>query len=157
MPRSNETRASQWLSLCSGAGESKLLSPRTAATEARVPWSLCCATREVTATRSLLVTTRETPEEQWRPSTAKNKWIKKNFFFFKAVFDFRILQMAARVSNTVSPNSCPSRTSDIHWKAWCWSSNTLTTWCEELTHWKRSWCWERLKAKGEGHSWGWDG
>ena len=25
----------------------------------------------------------------------------------------------------------------------------LTTWCEELTHWKRSWFWERLKA-GEG-------
>ena len=23
-------------------------------------------------------------------------------------------------------------------------SNTLATWCEELTHWKRSWCWERL-------------
>ena len=24
------------------------------------------------------------------------------------------------------------------------------TWCEELTHWKRPWCWERLKAGGEG-------
>ena len=38
---------------------------------------------------------------------------------------------------------------NIHWKDWCWScnSNTLTTWCEELTHWKRPWCWERLKAK----------
>ena len=29
---------------------------------------------------------------------------------------------------------------------WSWSSNTLVTWCEELTHWKRPWCWERLKA-----------
>ena len=27
---------------------------------------------------------------------------------------------------------------------------TLATWCEELTHWKRPWCWERLKAGGEG-------
>ena len=27
---------------------------------------------------------------------------------------------------------------------------TLTSWCEESTHWKRSWCWERLKARGEG-------
>ena len=37
----------------------------------------------------------------------------------------------------------------IHWKDWCWSwsSNTLATWCEELTHWKRPWCWERSKAK----------
>ena len=23
-------------------------------------------------------------------------------------------------------------------------------WCEELTHWKRPWCWERLNAGGEG-------
>ena len=27
-------------------------------------------------------------------------------------------------------------------------SNTLATWCEELTRWKRPWFWERLKAKG---------
>ena len=33
---------------------------------------------------------------------------------------------------------------------WSWSSNTLAIWCEQLTHWKRSWCWERLKAAGEG-------
>ena len=39
---------------------------------------------------------------------------------------------------------------------WSWTSNTLATWCEELTHWKRPWCWERLKA-GEGDNWGWDG
>ena len=31
-----------------------------------------------------------------------------------------------------------------------WPSNTLATWCKELTHWKRSWCRERLKAGGEG-------
>ena len=29
--------------------------------------------------------------------------------------------------------------------------NTLATWCEELTHWKRPWSWERLKAGGEGN------
>ena len=47
----------------------------------------------------------------------------------------------------------------IHWKDWCWSwnSNTLATWCEELTHWKRPWCWERLKAGEEGDDRGWDG
>ena len=28
---------------------------------------------------------------------------------------------------------------------------------EELTHWKRSWCWERLKAGQEGNNRGWDG
>ena len=38
----------------------------------------------------------------------------------------------------------------------CWSSNTLATWCEQLTHWKRSRCCERLKAEGEGDGRGWD-
>ena len=28
-------------------------------------------------------------------------------------------------------------TLNIHWKDWCWSSDTLVTGCEELTHWKR--------------------
>ena len=47
----------------------------------------------------------------------------------------------------------------LHWKDWCWSwsSNTLATWCEELTHWKRPWCWERLKVGGKGDNRGWDG
>ena len=40
---------------------------------------------------------------------------------------------------------------------WSWNSNTLASWCKELTHWKRPWCWERLKAGGEGEGWGWDG
>ena len=33
---------------------------------------------------------------------------------------------------------------------------TLVTWCEELTHLKRPWCWERLKVGGEGDDRGWD-
>ena len=47
----------------------------------------------------------------------------------------------------------------VHWKDWCWSwnSNTLATSCEELTHWKGPWCWERLGAGGEGDDRGWDG
>ena len=35
--------------------------------------------------------------------------------------------------------------------------NTLATWCEELTHLKRPWCWERLRAGGEGDDRRWDG
>ena len=48
---------------------------------------------------------------------------------------------------------------DVHWKDWCWSwnSNILATWCKELTNLKRPWCWERLKAEGEGDDRGWDG
>jgi len=37
------------------------------------------------------------------------------------------------------------------------NSNTLATWCEKLTHLKRPWCWERLKAGGEGDDRRWDG
>ena len=33
----------------------------------------------------------------------------------------------------------------------------MATWCEELTPWERPWCWERLKAGGEGDDRGWDG
>ena len=33
----------------------------------------------------------------------------------------------------------------------------LQYWCEELTHWKRLWCWEGLGAGGEGDDRGWDG
>ena len=36
-------------------------------------------------------------------------------------------------------------------------SNTLAPWCKEPTHWKRPWCWERLRVGGEEGSRGWDG
>ena len=46
----------------------------------------------------------------------------------------------------------------IYWKDWCWSwsSTMLATRCEEPTLWKRPWCWERLKARGESGDRGWD-
>ena len=53
----------------------------------------------------------------------------------------------ARRSNSQSEKKS---TLNNHWKDWCWSSNTLTTWYEELTYWKRRWRWQRLKAGGEG-------
>ena len=41
---------------------------------------------------------------------------------------------------------------------WCWSpsSSFLATWGEEVTPWKRPWCWERLKVAGEQDNRGWD-
>ena len=46
--------------------------------------------------------------------------------------------------------------------SWTLSSDTLklqylAIWCEELTHMKRPWCWERLRAGGKGDDRGWDG
>ena len=48
---------------------------------------------------------------------------------------------------------------NIHWKDWCWicNSSILATWCEELTHWKRLWCWKGLGVGEEGDDRGWDG
>ena len=47
----------------------------------------------------------------------------------------------------------------------CWPSNFkcilnilhlyCPTWCNEPIHWKRPWCWERLRAGGEGGHKGW--
>ena len=44
-------------------------------------------------------------------------------------------------------------------REWCWNwnSSTLATSCEELNRWKRLWCWEGLRAGGEGDDRGWDG
>ena len=40
---------------------------------------------------------------------------------------------------------------------WSWSSNTLATWYKQPIHWKRPWCWQRLKAGGERGNRGWNG
>ena len=46
-----------------------------------------------------------------------------------------------------------------HYKSWkngfelSWK---LATWCKEMTHLKRHWCWERLNARGEGDDREWD-
>ena len=48
---------------------------------------------------------------------------------------------------------------NIHWKdcCWSWNASTLAIWCEELTHLKIPWCWERLKEGAEGDDSRWDG
>ena len=68
---------------------------------------------------------------------------------------FRVLWTARRSNQS----SLKKSTLNIHWKDWCWSwnPNTLVTWCEELTHWKRPWSWKRLKAGGKGNDRWWDG
>ena len=70
----------------------------------------------------------------------------------------RLLRVPWTQGNPTSPFSRKS-VLGVHWKDWCWgwNSNTLATSCEELTHWKRPWCWKGLWAGGEGDDWGWDG
>ena len=67
----------------------------------------------------------------------------------------RVLWTARRSNQSILKEINPEYS--LEGLMWNWSSNTLATWCEELAHWKRSWCWERLKAGGEGDDRGWDG
>ena len=51
-----------------------------------------------------------------------------------------------------------SSTLNIHCNDWFWSWSTsiLVIWCEQPTHWKSPWCWERSRAEGEESVRGWD-
>ena len=77
-------------------------------------------------------------------------------------FEMWLWRRLLRVPWTTKRSNQPilkKSTLNIHWEYWCWSwsSNTLPTWCEKPTHWKRPWCLERLKPKGEEGIRGWDG
>ena len=61
-------------------------------------------------------------------------------------FELRYWRRLLRVPWTARSKSVLN----IHWKDWCWSSNTLATWLEELTHWKRPWCWKDWRQEEEG-------
>ena len=86
----------------------------------------------------------------------KEDWAPKNWCF-RIVVPEKILEspLDSREIKPVNPKRSQPWT--FIGRYWCWISNTLATWCEELTHWKRPWCWERLKAGGEGDDRGWDG
>ena len=91
--------------------------------------------------------------EPWRTDAFK-------LWFWRKLF--RVLWTAGRKNKNKNKNknseSQRKSTLNIHWKEWCWnwSSNTLTTWCKESTHWQRPWCWERWRVRGEGGDRGWD-
>ena len=87
----------------------------------------------------------------------KESWARRNWWFWTVVLEnsWECLGLQG------DPTSQSKRKSvlNIHWKDWCWSwnFNPLATWCKELTHWKRPWCWEGSGAGGEGGDRGWDG
>ena len=84
----------------------------------------------------------------------KESWVPTNWCFWIVVLEKTLESpLNCKEIQPVHPKG------NIHWKnrCWGWNSNTLATWCEELTHLKRPWCWERLKVGGEGDDRGWDG
>ena len=84
-------------------------------------------------------------------------WVLKNWCFRTVVLEKTLeSSLDCKEIQSVHPKGNQSW---IFRKDWCWSwnSNTLATWCEQLTHVKRPWCWERLKVGGERYDRGWDG
>ena len=87
----------------------------------------------------------------------KKGWAPKNWCFWTMVLEKTLERpWTARRSNQSILKETDSEYA-LEGLMWRWSSNILGTWCEEPTHWKRPWCWERLKAKREGGGRGWDG
>ena len=78
-------------------------------------------------------------------------WAPKNWYFWFVMLEKTLSSLLdSKDIKLVNPKG--KSTLNIYWKDWCWSwsSNTLATGCNEPTHWKRHWCWERLKAGEEG-------
>ena len=86
----------------------------------------------------------------------KEGWALKNWCFWTVVLEKTLENpLDCKEIRPVHPKG--KSVLNIHWKDWCWSSNTLATWCKKLTRWKRLWCWEGLRARGEGGGRDWDG
>ena len=90
----------------------------------------------------------------------KEGWVPKKWCFPIVMLQKTLKNpLACQEIKPVTPKKKKKSTLNIHWEDWCWrwSSNILAAWCEEPTPWKRPWCWERLKAKVEEGSRGWNG
>ena len=88
----------------------------------------------------------------------KEGWVQKNCCFWTVVMEKTLENpLDCKEIQPVNPKGNQSWIFIGRTDAEAEASNTLTTWCEELTHWKRPWCQERLKAGGEGDDRGWDG
>ena len=92
--------------------------------------------------------------ESW---DCEESWAPKNWCFWTVVLE-KALDSPLDCKE-IQPVHSKGDQSWVFWKDWCWSwnSNTLVTWCIELSYLKRPWCWERLRAGGEGDDRGWDG
>ena len=67
-------------------------------------------------------------------------------------FSNNIISISVFYETKVFTHSFDTDTFDNNWNH-IWTHVT----CEELTHWKKPWCWEGLGAGGEGDNRGWDG
>ena len=85
----------------------------------------------------------------------KESWVLKNWCFWTVVLE-KTLESPLHCKEIQPVHSKGNQWISLDW-CWSWNSNTWAAWCKEWTHLKRPWCWERLKAGGEGGDRGWDG
>ena len=81
----------------------------------------------------------------------KESWVPKNWCFWTVVLEKTLESLLD--SKEITP------VHPIGNQSWIFIGRTEAeaTWCKELIHWKKPWCWERLKAGGEGDDRRWDG
>ena len=85
----------------------------------------------------------------------KESWVLKNWCFWTVVLEKTLESpLKCKEIQPVYPKGNQSWTFIGRAGA---EINILATWCEELTLWKRPWCWGRLRTGGEGANRGWDG
>ena len=87
----------------------------------------------------------------------KESWAPKNWCFWTVVLE-KTLESPLDISE-IQPVHSKGNQSWIFIGRTNAEVETPILWprCEELTHLKRPWCWERLKAGKEGDDRGWDG
>ena len=88
----------------------------------------------------------------------KESWVLKNWCFWTVVLEKPLESpLDCKEIQPVNPKWNESWIFIGRTDAETETLNTLATWCEELSHLKRPWCLERLKAGREGDDRGWDG
>ena len=88
----------------------------------------------------------------------KASWAQKNWWFWTVVLEKTLeSHLDSKEIQPVHPKGNQSWAFIGRTNVEAETPNSLATWCKELTHWKRPWCWERLKVGGEGDDRGWDG
>ena len=75
-------------------------------------------------------------------------WLTKNWCFWTVVLE---KTLESSLDSKIKPVHPKGNQADAE------APIPGATWCKELTHWRRPWCWERLKAGREGGDRGWDG
>ena len=86
------------------------------------------------------------PAQMWELDH-KEGWVPKNWSFWTVMLE-KTLESHLD-SKEIKPVILKEINPDYSLEVLMLQLQWFATWWEELTHWKRAWCWERLKAKGQ--------